>query len=514
MRRRLLLPLLLLTAVFAAYYPALKAGYTNWDDPDYTFNNPVAALRPAAAVAAAFTGLRVGHYHPLTDLELAAEGALFGEKAPVRHAAGLLLHAANSALVFLLLAELLGSDLAALAGALLWALHPANAESAVWISERKNLLYAFFYLLALLAYLRRLSGRGGPGPVFALFGLALLCKASAVTLPFALLALDWLKGRPLDRKNLLEKAGLLALALGFTLAAAVAQGRQGALLAARGASLFSFYAAKAVWPLRLSALYPYRETLAAFRASPLLYGLPAAVFAGLLAAAVRRGRRLEAFGLLFFLVNILPFALIVPIGPAMAADRYLYVPLIGLALAVSAAAGPLLATRRARAAAGCVLLACLAAFAALTWRRARVWESGETLWSDVLARYPASETANLNMAQALLQKGDWPRAQEYLNTVLRLNPDNPDALYDLGTALAMAGRPAEALPLLEKSVRVKPAAAPAWNNLGLTFAALGRRAEARRAFLAACAADPAYAPARANLAAAASPAPGAVPARR
>jgi Tfp pilus assembly protein PilF len=504
MRRYLLLSTLL-AAVLVSYYPALKAGYTNWDDPDYTFNNPVAARPSLAAAGAVLTSARLGHYHPLTDLELAAESALFGEKAAVRHAGGLLLHAANAMLVFLLLAELLGAEWPAFAGALLWALHPVNVESAAWIAERKNLLYAFFYLAALLAYLRKLRGSGGITPVFILFGLSLLAKASAATLPLALLALDWYYARPLDRKNLAEKSALLAIALGFSLAAAAAQGGRGQLLPGNFVNLLSFYLGKACWPAGLSALYPYRETLAQLRAAALLYTLPAAAFAAALAWSFRKDRN-TALGFTFFLVNILPFALIIPIGPALAADRYLYVPLIGLALAAAAPLTRLPGNRAARAAACVCAAALIAAAGSAAWLRAATWRNSETLWAGVLERYPASETANLNMAQALLEHGDWPRAQDYLKRTLAINPGNPDALYNLGTALAMAGRPAEALPLLEKSVLVKPTAAPAWNNLGLTLAALGRRAEAHKAFLAATAADPSYGPARANLAAADKPA--------
>lgn len=506
MRRRLLLLLALLTSVFIAYYPALRAGYTNWDDPDYTYNNPLAARPSLKAAAAVFTSARLGHYHPLTDLELAAESAVFGEKAAVRHAGSVLLHTADAALAFLLLAELLGSDWAALAAAALWALHPVNVESAAWISERKNLLYAFFYLAALLAYLRKLRGRGGMAPVFVLFGLSLLAKASAATLPLALLALDWRYSRPLDRKNLMEKGALLAAAFGFSMLAAAAQGGRGRLLPGNFVRLLSFYLDKACWPAGLSALYPYRETLAQLKAGLFLYTLPAAAFAGALYWALKKDRT-AALGLLFFLVNILPFALIIPIGPALTADRYLYVPLLGLVLAAASPLARLAAGRHARIAAAAGALALIAAAGTAAWTRAGTWHSSETLWAGVLERYPGSETANLNMAQALLEKGDWPLAQDYLKTTLRINPDNPDALYNLGTVLAMSGRPAEALPLLERSVSLKPAAAPAWNNLGLALKALGRADEARKAFLTATAADPGYKPAYANLGAAGKASP-------
>ena len=505
--RARLLPLLLLP-LFAVYYPALKAGYTNWDDPAYTFESPLAGSFTPGGVAAAFTSFRVGHYHPLTDISMAAEAAVLGESAKVRHAGSLLLHAGNAVLLFFLLAALLGSDLAALAGALLWALLPVNAEAAVWIAERKTLLYAFFSLGALLCYLRRL--RGGSAAYLwgaaALFVLGLLAKATAVTLPLAMLALDWRYERPMDKKNLLEKSGFFVLAGLFSLAAAAAQGGRGELLAGNFPGLFSFYLSRTLWPAGLSALYPYRETLAALRLHPFAGALPAAAFAGALAWAVKKEKD-AALGLLLFLVNILPFALIIPIGPALAADRYLYMASAGIVLAACAAALRLPAGRwRAPALAALFLAAALPA-AALTRARTAVWRSSETLWADVLKEYPRAGVPNQNMAQALLEKGDWPGAAERLKLALAADPENPEALYNLGTAMARAGLLRQALPLLETSLRLKPDNAPGWNNLGLVFAQLGRQDEAAKAFFTASAADPSYAPARANLAAARPPPP-------
>lgn len=500
--RALLLPLLLLP-LFAVYYPALKAGYTGWDDPAYTFENPLARSFTPGGLAAAFSTFRVGHYHPLTDVTMAAEAAVFGERAAVRHAGSLLLHGANAALLFFLLAALLGSDLAALAGALLWALLPVNVESAAWIAERKNLLYAFFSLGALLCYLKRLRG-GSAAWLLAtagLFMLGLLSKATAVTLPLALLALDWRYGRPLDRKNLLEKAGFFGLAGLFSLLAAAAQGGRGELLAGNFPALFSFYLSKALWPAGLSALYPYRETLAALRLHPIAWALPAAAFAAALAWAVKKEKD-AALGLLFFLVNILPFALIVPIGPALAADRYLYLASAGLVLAACALALRLPAGRWRLPALAALFLAAALPAAAITRARVAVWRSSETLWADVLLKYPRAGVPNQNMAQALLEKGDWPSARPHLLLALAADPDNPEALYNLGSALARSGRPREALPLLEQALRLNPENAPAWNNLGLVLAQLGRPDEAIKAFSMALAAAPSYSPASANLAAA------------
>ncbi|MDT8285850.1 MAG: hypothetical protein RQ748_01970, partial [Elusimicrobiales bacterium] len=162
-RAAVLFAVLLGALLAAAYAPSLRSGYTNWDDPDYTYASRLARGAPLSSALTSFT---LGHYHPLTELSLRAEAVLLGERAGVRRAVSLSLHLANSVLLFLLMSALgLGAPAAA-AGALLWALHPAQAESAAWIAERKNLLYVFFYLSAMLAYLRRIGGGAG-GAVWA-----------------------------------------------------------------------------------------------------------------------------------------------------------------------------------------------------------------------------------------------------------------------------------------------------------------------------------------------------------
>ena len=207
---------LLAVVLAAAYLPSLGGGYTNWDDPDYTYASRLALGAP---VSKALTSFALGHYHPLTELSLRAEAVTLGERAAVRRAVSLFLHLANSLLFFFILSALGLGFPAAAAGALLWALHPAHTEAVAWIAERKTLLYVFFYLAAMLAYLRRpLPASGGAGAaVWGLFALSLLSKAPAVTLPAALIGLDWLKGRPLDRENGAEKGLMLCLSLAFAL---------------------------------------------------------------------------------------------------------------------------------------------------------------------------------------------------------------------------------------------------------------------------------------------------------
>ena len=497
---RFLLPLVFFAA--AAYYPALKAGYTNWDDPVYTFENPLVKDFSAENLRTVLTSLRVGHYHPLTDISLAAESAAFGESAAVHHAGNLLLHCLNSALLFLLIAALAGEPWAAFWAALLWAVHPVQAESICWLAERKNLLYSFFYFAAVLACLRRarVPGRPAAAVVWGFFLAALLSKASAVTLPLVFLLLDIYLKRPFSRRAGLETLAFFLTAGLFAAVSAAAQGGNGSILPANPLPLLSFYLLKVFWPSGLSALYPYAETSLFLKQRLVLYLVPAAVFTAALWAALKKDR-LVSFGLLFFLLNLLPFLVLIPVGPALAADRYLYLPLAGLAVAAAAAAvrfsrggarrGPILAL--------CALAAGLALSKA-SIARAAVWHSSLSLWTDAAGLYPGSAVVLLNLADAELGAGRHARAEALLAALLQKEPDNQKALYNLGTLYARAGRLADGEKLLKRSLLLNPSDAPAWNNLGLAQLGLGRAAEARKAFLTATAADPGYAPAYANLA--------------
>ncbi|MEW5906103.1 MAG: hypothetical protein AB1734_04890 [Elusimicrobiota bacterium] len=482
----------------AAYLPSLRGGYTNWDDPDYTHSSRMAG---GASAADALTSPALGHYHPLTELSMRAEAVLLGERAGVRRAVSFSLHLANAVLLFLFLSALGLAPPAAAAGALLWALHPAQAESAAWIAERKNLLYVFFYLSAMLAYLGRsgAGGRGAGAAVWALFALSLLSKAPAVTLPLALLGLDWLKGRPLDRENAAEKGLMLALALCFALLASAAQGQNGRLLPAGPAALFSFYLGKALWPAGLSPLYPYAEALAELKGQGAAALLPAGGFIAALLLLLKTGRRTAAFGLFFFAANMLPFSLIIPTGPALAADRYLYLPLAGLALAAAALGAEASRGKLSAAAVAASLLLAAGGEFIMTRRAAAAWAGSEPLWRAVLERYPSARTARLNLASALLEKGPSEEAAGLLAGILRDDPGDAAALYNLGTLLAMGGDPlGEAM--LARSARLDPSNHLAAHNLALINLRAGRHGAAAALFGAALAARPGYSPSLAGLA--------------
>ncbi|PIU20614.1 MAG: hypothetical protein COT18_01355, partial [Elusimicrobia bacterium CG08_land_8_20_14_0_20_59_10] len=296
-------------------------------------------------------------------------------------------------------------------------------------------------------------------------------------------------------------APFFAAAAVFTAISVWGQTSGGKILPAQAPALFSFYLLKVLAPFNLSAVYPYWEMLAVFKANVILYALPALAFAAAFIFAYERNRP-AAWGLAWFALHILPHVSLLTIGNMIAADRFLYLPALGLIYALFETADALTPSARAKRA-GLVLAAALAVLSgAATFKRAEVWTSSLTLWADTLKKFPSELTAHLNIAEALAKAGRPGEAEAHYLAILRIDPGHKDALYSLGTLYAVGGRCALALPLLERALALDPSNGPGWNNLGLVQQALDRRAQARKAFLMATAVSPDYAKAYANLAAA------------
>lgn len=475
---------------------SLRYGYTNWDDPSYTYESPLHGELTLSSAAGAFTRTRLSNYHPLTEIELAAESAIFGDGPATHRAAGLILHGLNAVLLCLLLTALGAGALPAAAAAALWAVHPAQAESAAWIAERKNLLYAFFYFSALLAYLRGLrSGGRWTAVAFALALLSSLSKAAAVTFPLALLLIELRFPEGDSRRRIARLAPFFLLAAATAAAASAAQGAGGSITAGNPLHLLSFYLRSVFLPFGLSPVYPYHETLASFSASPLLWAVPGLVFAAAGAMLVRSGSP-AAWGVIFFVVHLLPHLVLVPSGNIMAADRYLYMPLAGLA-AAAALAFPVRGLPRAAALAACA--AAIPLFSFFAARHAADWKDSFSLWTRVLSFYPDDETANLNMGSALAADGDLAGAEAHFSAALARNPGGAKALYNLGTLLAMRGDP-RGEALLSRSASLDPSNHMAAHNLGLINLRAGRHDAAAAFFDAALQASPSYPPSLAGMA--------------
>ncbi len=479
----------LIVAATAAVYSLVPGfGFTNWDDDFYVLGNPLVRSLTWSKLGAVFTTEELGNYHPLTMLSYVVEHQFFGLDPRFFHLTNLALHAANGVLVFWLVWLLFRRFAGALTAALLFTVHPLQVESVAWIAERKNVLAAFFFLAAVIAYARRREGRGAIrewAATYAFFVLALSSKATAVTLPPVLLLIDYVRGRPVDRRAWLEKTPLFGLALAAGAAAIWAQRSAGAIQTARahwwldGLFVASrgtlYYIVETVFPGDLSPLHPYPR--AGGFALPVDYLLAPAALGAVAAALVwwssrwdLDARRRVVFGLGFYLVNVLPVVQLLPVGRSVVADRYFYLPGAGLfalaGLGLDALARRTAARPRLRRAPLVLVAVIVLALGWLAHRQTGVWRDGMSLWNAVLARDPGSKEALTNRAELFTARGEADKAFADLDRAAQMNPDDAAACYNRGSALLDRGRLDDALKDLDRAIELDPKLVEAYNNRG------------------------------------------------
>ena len=441
---------MLLTSI--CLWPSVENGWTNWDDPIYVLQNPLVRSLDAENLAAIFTTKEVAaNYHPITVLSLALDFALHETEAGGFHLTSLLLHLTNVALVFALMVMLTGrADLSALCAGL-FGVHPMNVEVVAWVSARKDLLLFLFYMLGLMAYLLYVRQQKLKALFFTLtltaFALALISKAVAVTFPLVLFAVDYLEGRRFRAALLLEKVPFFLLSLACGLLALSIQEETANLpslvdIPFHKTVFYPFYGLilyllKAVVPPPLSPVHLYPQSAAG--------GLPWYVYASVLPVLAliyyvgrygRKNRKL-IFGASLFVLPLLPTLQLLPIGYAIIAERYVYMPYLGLFYLLACALQKLTersSVSRPVLAIG-VVSAVLLAFGYLAHERTKVWKDSYTLWTNVIENYPK----------------------------------NVFGYYQRGGHFTSTGRPDLALPDYKQAVQVDPNFADGYNNLGMTY---------------------------------------------
>jgi Flp pilus assembly protein TadD len=504
---------LVLLNVFV-YAAVVQHQLVNWDDPDYVSQNRhVAAGLSAAAVRWAFTTGHSANWHPLTWLSHMLDATLFGANAGGYHVTSVLLHLASTLLLFAVLRAATGALWRSGVVAALFAVHPAHVESVAWIAERKDVLSAFFFMLALHAYVRhtRTPRLGSYVALVGWFALGLLSKPMVVTLPFVLLLLDvW----PLRRREtrswpalVREKLPLFALALASSIVTFVVQSRGDAVyglderpLGARVAEALGAYVTYLrvlVWPARLAVVYPYPPAASLWRLA-----LIAVLLAGITSIAVRyrKSRPYMLMGWLWYLGMLVPVIGLVPIGSQATADRYTYLPFIGLFILVVWAGADVIANwaggRSVLVAASVIAIGGCAVTARL---QVQHWADSETLWRHALAVTEGNWRAHSNLGNALSESGRVPEAIVEYNEALALRPSFAEAHNNLANALASQGRRADAIGHYREAVRLRPADPLAHNGLGSVLEDAGRLDEAIAQYKEALRLDPDFAEAHNNL---------------
>jgi hypothetical protein len=485
---------LLLVATLAAYAPLRNAAFVNYDDPLYVTANPIVQRGLTLdGVAWAFRADEGSIWHPLTWLSHMTVVSLGGLDPRWHHLTSLALHAANAVILLLVLAGATGEPWPSTLAALLFAVHPLHVESVAWVAERKDVLSTLFALLAIGAYARRVARGRAPGlPVALLFACSLMAKPTLVTLPLLLLLLDWWPltrvpglGRVTLRALLVEKIPLALLAAAASVVAVVTQSKESTTSlatlpvvdrVAHALLTYVTYLRLAVWPAGLAVFYPYPHAVdraAAAGAAALLLVITAA------AVAVRRSAPYVLVGWGWFLISLLPVIGVVQIGLQAYADRYAYVPLIGLAITLAfALAAAARALPRARLPIVAASAVAVAACILVTWRQVGYWHDDMTLYRRALAVTSDNFVAHNNLGLALMARGgaahvgpERSEARAHFEEAIRLRPAYPEAHNNLGGVLYLEGRRQEAVAQFTEALRLRPGFAEARDNLRLAAGA-------------------------------------------
>ena len=455
----MVLCLLLIVVTLAFYSPISRSGFVLLDDVPYILSNPpVRAGLTWATVKWSFTSVHAGYWHPLTWMSHALDCQLFGLNPAGHHYVSLLFHAASAVLLFLLLLEATGATWSSLMVAALFALHPENVESVAWAAERKNVLSMFFFLLALWTY-GRYARRGGMrryAAVFVCFALGLMAKPQIITLPCVLLLWDYwplrrmfAPSRDAERTEIvprsfayvvIEKLPLFAL-VAISCAITVWSQRVGgavrtlsdfSLLARLENAVVSYakYLTNTFWPVRLAPMYPHPGN-----SLPVWQVIVSALLLVLVTAVVLRWRKRRYLfvGWFWFVGTLVPMIGLVQVGDQAMADRFLYIPMIGLfvalvwAVADAAARKPIPARWLAVPA-----LLVVSVLGALTWNQLGYWHNGETLWRYTLSVTKNNYLAHDNLAMVLEQEGRVDEAIREFHVAESLHTYPPGQILSLG----------------------------------------------------------------------------------
>ena len=497
--RLVCLALVLIT--LATFFGVRRFEFTNYDDPEYVTGNPqVTQGLSGEGIRWAFTTFHISNWHPVTWLSHMVDCELFGLDAGAHHVVNLILHLLNTALLFLLLWRLTGEVWPAAFVAALFGWHPLHVESVAWIAERKDLLSAFFGLLAMHAYKGwvRNRRRGQFALLVAMFILGLMAKPMLVTLPFVLLLLDyWPLGRMktpwgqaaskgLPFPKLLAEKGLLFIATMAACAVTLAAQRGDAVRSVQEVSLgarlenalvsYTAYLTKMFWPMDLAVFYPLRRDV------PIIEGVLALMVLAGICFAVWKLRASWPYlfvGWMWFVGMLVPVIGLVQVGGQARADRYTYLPLVGVFIML--AWGGRDAVRAFRvpakltAAAGSVMLI---ACTFLTRLQVSHWRNSESLFRHALEVMPENAVAHINLGSVCEQAGRADEAQAHYREALRIDPLRAQAHNNLANVLDATGKFAEAVPHYEEAIRLRPREPIPRNHFGMALAGQGRFDEA------------------------------------
>ena len=502
-KRNIFILSFILLITFLVFWNSIGNDFvTNWDDKGYLMDNGYIKVITPESIKAIFSSYYNGNYHPLTTITYALEYKFFGFDPKPYHINNLIIHLLNVIMVFVLMQLLIGRVEAAALAALFFGIHPMHVESISWISERKDLLYTFFYLGALINYIYYIKKENKKTIYFIvsllLFSLSLISKSAAVSFPVLLLLIDYFYNRSFSVKTIAEKIPFFAFAVGFGVAALYSQSAMGAIQdISPGFSYFDrfflanyttiSYIFKFFIPYKLCCLHPYPIKVNGML--PMEYYFTPIVVT-LIVLGVYKSTKFKKdliFGLLFFLIPISLVLQILPVGKAIVADRYTYVPYLGLLFILGRFYCNTIDNAEMSKKWKPVFIGVLAAFTLIfsivTYNRNKVWQNGLTLFSDVIDKYPLIDYAYNNRG---LAKGEGIRNsktgefefKDHLgaiadyNEAVRLNPRFAEAINNRGFARYFLKDYKTAIMDFTEAVLVDPKYQLSYFNRGIVKAEL------------------------------------------
>lgn len=525
-RSDVLVWLFLIIATLTVYWQVLSHEFVNYDDPSYVSKNPhVQTGLTLEGIAWSFTSTRAGNWHPLTWLSHILDIEFYGLNPGGHHFTNVLFHIANTLLLFLIFRRMTGDLWRSAFVAALFALHPLHVESVAWVAERKDVLSTFFWMLTMWSYVRYVERPGGIRYLVVLlfFVLGLMAKPMLVTLPFVLLLLDYWplcrfqfgqsvnggskQKRALALRVVWEKVPFFALAAASSVVTFLVQQSGGAVgsfaaypLDVRIANaLISYvsYIGKLIWPYNLAVLYPHPRMVSGWMAAGACFLL---ISISLLVIRALKRNPWVAVGWVWFIGTLVPVIGLVQIGSQAMADRYTYVPLIGMSIIIAWGV-PELVSRCAhrKAVLAAITAIFLSALMVATWCQVRYWANSITLFRRALEVTSNNYVAHSNLGIALFFRGKLDEATVHFHKALQINPSFFNAHTNLGIVLANRGKMAEAVSQFSKALQINPNSDEAHNNLGVALERRGKSAEAIKHYYEALRINPDFDEAHNNL---------------
>ncbi|MDP4266743.1 MAG: tetratricopeptide repeat protein [Bacteroidota bacterium] len=496
------LAIAVLILTFISYVPCLSFDFTNLDDQYYIINNPDIKGFSFKNLKLIFTNYYVGHYQPIAMLTYALDFKLMGLNPFIYHFTSFLFHLVNTLLVFIFFKKLSSNNYVATIVAVLFGIHTLHIESVAWVSERKDVSYAFFYILALITYLDYKKKKSIKLYLITIFIFILSCmsKAMAVSFSVTIIAIDYLLDKRINLKSLKDKIPFLVISLIFGILAIYSQRSEGAGLFIKNVSgvytpfdrflmanySFFFYIEKLIYPFNLSVLHPYpykiNNTLPAiYKLAPVLN----VILIGLVIWSLKLGKKVM-FGFMFFFFNIAQMLQIISIGSVIASERYTYISALGLFFIVGEGVREVIENpkyKKYKVMVVALSLATVFSLSFLSYKHIFVWKNSENLWTEMIKTYPKNELPFFNRAVYYFDKKQTDLAFKDFCTAIENNPNYVEAISARADIYLQRHDNNSALKDLSKLIQIKQNDYNSYLRRGNVYREMGQNKLAKDDFM-------------------------------